>query len=82
MGRAWKGFCLLACLIEKAGGEKGSGLCPVSWGDLKSGNTGGGFWPPGNRVFANKDWGDFVNDPPPCRVVPGIPAVGTSTGCF
>ena len=95
-GRAWKGVCLLVCLIEKGEGEKGSGLCSGGRsvrgrGDLKSGNTGGGGLL-GNRVFAK---GDFVKASTRCRVVPpwlvGIPpwlagilgvAVCTSTGAL
>ena len=70
-GRAWKGVCLLVCLIEKGEGEKGSGLCSGGRsvggrGDLKSGNTGGGGLL-GNRVFAK---GDFVKASTRCRVVP------------
>ena len=79
--RAWKGVCLLVCLIEKGEGEKGSGLCSGGTvggkGDLKSGL--------GNRVFAKGEGGDFVKAwvvPPPAWLV-GIPGVVvcTSTGC-
>ena len=75
--RAWKGVCLLVCLIEKGEGEKGSGLCSGGTvggkGDLKSGL--------GNRVFAKGDGGDFVKASTPwCRVVPPPPSLARIPG--